>query len=97
MKTIIKRSAYTLLFFLFVSSNHVYGFNGPDTFADLAEEVSPAVVNISTTGVSEQSQARIPSIEDFFKEGNISPKFEDIESSLFSLTTCATIGFFPFL
>ena len=85
MKTIIKRSAYTLLFFLFVSSNHVYGFNGPDTFADLAEEVSPAVVNISTTGVSEQSQARIPSIEDFFNFPFNMPRPEPSERKFSSL------------
>ena len=41
-------------------------FNGPDTFADLAEKVSPSVVNISTTGIIEKNGQDMPSIEDFF-------------------------------
>ena len=66
MKSIINKSILLIFFFLVTSYNVAQAFSGPDTFADLAEKVSPSVVNISTTGVIEQSSPQIPSIEDFF-------------------------------
>jgi len=66
MKSVINKSILLIFFFLVTSYNVAQAFSGPDTFADLAEKVSPSVVNISTTGVIEQSSPQIPSIEDFF-------------------------------
>ena len=46
----------------------------PDTFADLAEKLSPAVVNISTTTIIEDRKNNYPSFppgspfEEFFKQ-----------------------------
>ena len=48
--------------------------SAPDSFADLAEKLSPSVVNISTTTVVEQKSREMPSFppgspfEDFFKQ-----------------------------
>ena len=60
-------------------------FNGPDTFADLAEQVSPSVVNISTTGIIEQSGQDMPSIEDFFNFPFNMPNPEPSEREFSSL------------
>ncbi len=60
-------------------------FNGPDTFADLAEKVSPSVVNISTTGIIEQSGQDMPSIEDFFNFPFNMPNPEPSEREFSSL------------
>ena len=43
-----------------------YSFSGPTSFSDLAEKLSPSVVNISTTGTVKTSQNMQPSLEDFF-------------------------------
>ena len=62
----------SILFFLF-SINISYAKNAPETFADLAEKLSPSVVNISTTTVVKQKSREMPSFppgspfEDFFK------------------------------
>ena len=60
-----KKIIFILIFFIgsFHSSN---AFNGPSTFADLTERLSPSVVNISTTGTISATQNQQPSIEDFF-------------------------------
>ena len=48
--------------------------SAPDSFADLAEALSPSVVNISTTTIVEQKSREMPSFppgspfEDFFKQ-----------------------------
>ena len=60
-------------------------FNGPDTFADLAEQVSPSVVNISTTGIIEQRGQEMPSIEDFFNFPFKMPSPEPSEREFSSL------------
>jgi len=63
----------SILFFLF-SINISYAKNAPETFADLAEKLSPSVVNISTTTVVKQKSREMPSFppgspfEDFFKQ-----------------------------
>ena len=62
------------LFFLFFSVNFAYAKSTPESFADLAEKLSPSVVNISTTTVIEQKSREMPSFppgspfEDFFKQ-----------------------------
>jgi serine protease Do len=43
-----------------------YSFTGPNSFSDLAERLSPSVVNISTTGTVKTNQNSQPSLEDFF-------------------------------
>ena len=60
-----KKIIFILIFFL-GPVNSSNAFNGPNTFADLAERLSPSVVNISTTGIIETTQNQQPSIEDFF-------------------------------
>jgi len=67
--------ALMLAFVMSVSLNTVQAADRPDSFADLAERLSPAVVNISTTTVVRQdggpSLPRFPEgspFEDFFKE-----------------------------
>ena len=62
-----------------------HAFNGPDTFADLAEQVSPSVVNISTTGIIEQRGQEMPSIEDFFNFPFKMPSPEPSERKFSSL------------
>ena len=62
-----------------------HAFNGPDTFADLAEQVSPSVVNISTTGIIEQGGQEMPSIEDFFNFPFKMPSPEPSERKFSSL------------
>ena len=63
----------SILIFLF-SVNFVNAKSAPESFADLAEKLSPSVVNISTTTVVEQKSRDIPSFppgspfEDFFKQ-----------------------------
>jgi serine protease Do len=62
-------------FFLTLQSiNIASAKNAPDSFADLAENLSPSVVNISTTTIIEQRSQEMPSFppgspfEDFFKQ-----------------------------
>ena len=56
--TAIRFLIITFIFNIYVGN--AYSFNGPDTFSDLAEKVSPSVVNISTTGTIEQTGAQVP-------------------------------------
>ena len=66
-RMIKKYFIFPLSLFLYLSGIIItFAFTGPDTFSDLAESVSPSVVNISTTGVIEQTGPEVPSIEDFF-------------------------------
>ena len=64
----------TSFFILFFSISIVHAKSAPDSFADLAEKLSPSVVNISTTTVIEQRTREMPSFppgspfEDFFKQ-----------------------------
>ena len=64
----------TSLFFLLFAVNVAYAKPVPESFADLAEKLSPSVVNISTTTVIEQRSREMPSFppgspfEDFFKQ-----------------------------
>jgi serine protease Do len=59
---------------LFFSISFACAKSAPDSFADLAEKLSPSVVNISTTTVIEQRSREMPSFppgspfEDFFKQ-----------------------------
>tara|TARA_B100000686_G_scaffold291957_1_gene320350 strand:+ start:1205 stop:2614 length:1410 start_codon:yes stop_codon:yes gene_type:complete len=85
MKSTISKSILLIFFFLTISYNTVQAFSGPDTFSDLAEKVSPSVVNISTTGVIEQSSPQIPSIEDFFNFPFNMPSPEPSEREFSSL------------
>ncbi len=85
MKNKINKSILLIFFFLATSYNAAQAFSGPDTFADLAEKVSPSVVNISTTGVIEQSSPQIPSIEDFFNFPFNMPSPEPSEREFSSL------------
>ena len=61
-------------FVLLISSFPVRGSNLPDSFADLVEQLSPAVVNITTTAVvpeREQFNPMVPRgspFEDFFRD-----------------------------
>ena len=85
MKSIINKSILLIFFFLATSYNVAQAFSGSNTFADLAEKVSPSVVNISTTGVIEQSSPQIPSIEDFFNFPFNMPSPEPSEREFSSL------------
>ena len=61
-------------FILFFSISIANAKSAPDSFADLADKLSPSVVNISTTTVIEQRNREMPSFppgspfEDFFKQ-----------------------------
>ncbi len=71
-----KNHNYTLItsIFIFLFSINAYAKSAPDSFADLAEKLSPSVVNISTTTIVEQKSRDMPSFppgspfEDFFKQ-----------------------------
>ena len=52
--------------FFILGSGSVKAFDAPETFSDLAEKLSPSVVNIATTSVVKQRQQTAPSFEDFF-------------------------------
>lgn len=81
--TAIRFLIITFIFNIYVGN--AYSFNGPDTFSDLAEKVSPSVVNISTTGTIEQTGAQVPSIEDFFNFPFNTPRSEPSERKFSSL------------
>ncbi len=68
-------TAGLLAFFLLLGPGAAFAKTAPDSFADLAEELLPSVVNISTTQVIEgRSGPELPKLppgspfEDFFKE-----------------------------
>ena len=74
---LIRRSSNLLViysFFLFFTVSIAHSNSVPESFADLAEKLSPSVVNISTTTVIEQKSREMPSFppgspfEDFFKQ-----------------------------
>ena len=74
---ILKNYNYILatnLVILLCTINIVMAKSAPDSFANLAEKLSPSVVNISTTTVIEQKSRQMPSFppgspfEDFFKQ-----------------------------
>ena len=70
------------------SSPFAFARPAPESFADLAEKVTPAVVNISTTQNVERSPGRLPQFrfppgspfEEFFKEFFDQQSFEDSQS-----------------
>ena len=77
MLKVLNYYSYTLttnLFILLFSFNVANAKGAPESFADLAEKLSPSVVNISTTTVIEQKSREMPSFppgspfEDFFKQ-----------------------------
>ena len=75
-----------LSLFLYLNSIIItFAFTGPDTFSDLAERVSPSVVNISTTGIIEQAGPEVPSIEDFFNFPFNMPRSEPSEREFSAL------------
>jgi len=74
---LIRKSSNLLFihsFFLFFTVSIANSSSVPESFADLAEKLSPSVVNISTTTVIEQKSREMPSFppgspfEDFFKQ-----------------------------
>jgi serine protease Do len=74
---LIKKSSYLFLthtFLMFLTIGIAHSKGAPDSFADLAEKLSPSVVNISTTTIIEQKSREMPSFppgspfEDFFKQ-----------------------------
>ena len=81
--TAIRFLIITFIFNIYFGQAH--SFSGPDTFSDLAEKVSPSVVNISTTGTIEQTGAQVPSIEDFFNFPFNTPRSEPSERKFSSL------------
>ena len=60
--------------FIFLFSINAYAKSAPESFADLAEKLSPSVVNISTTTIIKKKSRDMPSFppgspfEDFFKQ-----------------------------
>ncbi|MDC0549149.1 DegQ family serine endoprotease [Alphaproteobacteria bacterium] len=75
--TLIRKSCNLLVihsFLLFFTASISHSNSVPESFADLAEKLSPSVVNISTTTVIEQKSREMPSFppgspfEDFFKQ-----------------------------
>ena len=74
---LIKKLSFAFViktFVIFFAVNVSYAKGAPDSFADLAEKLSPSVVNISTTTVIEDKSRQMPSFppgspfEDFFKQ-----------------------------
>ena len=49
------------IFLLLFSFNVAYAKSTPESFADLAEKLSPSVVNISTTTIIERKTREMPS------------------------------------
>ena len=85
-RMIKKYFIFPLSLFLYLNGMVItFAFTGPDTFSDLAESVSPSVVNISTTGVIEQTGPEVPSIEDFFNFPFNMPRTEPSEREFSSL------------
>ena len=74
MKFISSKIIVLLSIFYFISVNFAYSFNAPETFSDLAEKLSPSVVNIATTSVVKQRQQVTPSFDDFFNFPFNAPK-----------------------
>ena len=77
LNVLIKKSSNLLLthfLLLFFSASIAHSNSVPESFADLADKLSPSVVNISTTTVIEQKSREMPSFppgspfEDFFKQ-----------------------------
>ena len=77
LNVLIKKSSNLLLthfLLLFFSVSIAHSNSVPESFADLADKLSPSVVNISTTTVIEQKSREMPSFppgspfEDFFKQ-----------------------------
>jgi len=73
----IKKLSYACvikLFLIIFTINLSHAKSAPDSFADLAEKLSPSVVNISTTTVIEDKSRQMPSFppgspfEEFFKQ-----------------------------
>ena len=73
----IKKSSCFLVahfFLMFLTIGIANSKSAPESFADLAEKLSPSVVNISTTTIIEQKPREMPSFppgspfEDFFKQ-----------------------------
>jgi serine protease Do len=73
----IKKLSYACVIKLFLITftvNVSHAKSAPDSFADLAEKLSPSVVNISTTTVIEDKSRQMPSFppgspfEEFFKQ-----------------------------
>jgi serine protease Do len=73
----IKKLSYACvikIFLIIFTINVSHAKSAPDSFADLAEKLSPSVVNISTTTVIEDKSRQMPSFppgspfEEFFKQ-----------------------------
>ena len=74
MKKVFYINIVFLTFISFFTTFNAYGKSAPDGFADLAEKLSPSVVNISTTTVIKERKDNYPNFppgspfEDFFKQ-----------------------------
>ena len=75
--SLIKKLSFAFViktFVIFFAINLSHAKSAPDSFADLAEKLSPSVVNISTTTLIEDKSRQMPSFppgspfEDFFKQ-----------------------------
>ena len=62
----IKKNILLVIVALFLGTSSSNAFLDHNTFSQLAEKLSPSVVNISTTGVVESNEMQQPTLEDFF-------------------------------
>ena len=62
------------IFFYIFNNSLAFAFDAPETFSNLAEKLSPSVVNISTTSIVKQRQQAAPSFDDFFNFPFNTPK-----------------------
>ncbi len=74
MKKLFRKYVYVLVYFTCFISFEALAKSAPKSFADLAEKLSPSVVNISTTTIIEDKQNTYPTFppgspfEEFFKQ-----------------------------
>ena len=66
MKFIKSKFISIFIFFYIINNSLAFAFDAPETFSNLAEKLSPSVVNISTTSIVKQRQQTAPSFDDFF-------------------------------
>ena len=74
MKNLFRKNVYVLVYLICFISFEALAKSAPNSFADLAEKLSPSVVNISTTTIIEDKQNTYPNFppgspfEEFFKQ-----------------------------
>jgi serine protease Do len=74
MKFIKSKFISIFIFFYIINNSLAFAFDAPETFSNLAEKLSPSVVNISTTSIVKQRQQTAPSFDDFFNFPFNAPK-----------------------